>query len=80
LESRSEESSKCVNRSTSVNPSIKHQQYTSEIRHEINKSTEEPSSIKGNSPCSTSSIPVDPLPIRSGSDVNICGNLKEGHF
>uniref|UniRef100_A0A914LB35 Uncharacterized protein n=1 Tax=Meloidogyne incognita TaxID=6306 RepID=A0A914LB35_MELIC len=73
LESRSEESSKCVNRSTSVNPSIKHQQYTSEIRHEINKSTEEPSSIKGNSPCSTSSIPVDPLPIRSGSDVNICG-------
>ncbi|CAK5087074.1 unnamed protein product [Meloidogyne enterolobii] len=75
LESRSEESSRCVNRSTSVNPSIKHQQlqYTSEIRHEINKSAEEPSSLKGNSPCSTSSIPVDPLPLRSGSDVNICG-------
>ncbi|CAK5118521.1 unnamed protein product [Meloidogyne enterolobii] len=75
LESRSEESSKCVNRSTSVNPSTKHQQlqYTSEIRHEINKSAEEPSSLKGNSPCSTSSIPVDPLPIRSGSDLNICG-------
>ncbi|KAL7079915.1 hypothetical protein ACQ4LE_000521 [Meloidogyne hapla] len=63
--STNEEYSKLVNRSLSVNPSIKHQQLQYNSHQKLNKSTE---STEGNSPSSL--IPVDPLPTKSDNERN----------